>query len=133
MNVCRRSAPTTATEQGIYLGDDVPSSTTARRPSQSPNFATSPKGSGTETVKSPPPQTKLEEVVVIKSQPETSAKKQTTPAKVFNFEAAFAAPSASGIVRSVSDYKTSELAENIQSRVSLRKSRTDVFHQSPGE
>jgi hypothetical protein len=40
---------------------------------------------------------------------------------------------ATGIVRSVSDYKTSELAGEVQSRVSLRKSRTDVFHQSPGE
>ena len=34
------------------------------------------------------------------------------------------------IIRSVSDYKTNELASEVQSKI--KKSRTNIFHNSPG-
>lgn len=102
-----------------------------RRPSQSP-IATS-KGAA-ETTKSPPINEKQLTVKDKALESSSANAKVETQSKAFNFDAAFPPTQtpASGIVRSVSDYKTSELAENVQMRVSLRKSRTDVFHPSPG-
>jgi hypothetical protein len=86
------------------------------------------KSSGSEAVKSPPTTQKLSTEVISKQQTVYNAPKEEPVKQQFMFESTI---SASGIVRSVSDYKTSELAGDM--RMSLRKSRTDVFHQSPGE
>lgn len=98
----RISTAPTALEQGIYLGDEA--THTARRPSH---------------IKVVPPP----------SMPSTSSPQ---PSKIEEEpEPVQATTSSTGIVRSVSDYKTNEAALGNQKLV-LRKSKTDLFGMAGG-
>ncbi|KAI6240158.1 Protein unc-80 [Aphelenchoides fujianensis] len=149
LTVSRRAPVITATEQGIYLGDEpVPS--TNRRSSQSPatqpsSIAPSAKlsmGADSSSSKDTPSKRAFTAVPIpeqspsmergetIEFHPPDPAVQQPSTSHAALPPRPTQAPT-SGIVRSVSDYKTSELAGDLQNRMSLRKSRTDVFYQSP--
>ncbi|CAD5215802.1 unnamed protein product [Bursaphelenchus okinawaensis] len=96
----KKPAPPIAVEQGIYLGDEQ--FTSARRPSN------------VHAISEPLPK------------PSTSSQEEAVAQKP-SIVSESDKPGASKIVRSVSDYKTSDLASNGQNKTLIRKSRTDMF------
>ncbi|KAI6188392.1 Protein unc-80 [Aphelenchoides besseyi] len=149
LTVSRRAPVITATEQGIYLGDE-PAATGNRRSSQSPATATSSiaastklsLGADSSSSKDTPSKKPFTVIPIPERSPSTECDAEfehamttvlppTKNSTVTQFPLRPTQVPSTGIVRSVSDYKTSELAGNLQSRMSLRKSQTDVFYQSP--
>uniref|UniRef100_A0AC34F961 Cation channel complex component UNC80 N-terminal domain-containing protein n=1 Tax=Panagrolaimus sp. ES5 TaxID=591445 RepID=A0AC34F961_9BILA len=120
----------TAVEQGIYLGDE---NIANRRLSQVPQISV--------TIPPPkPPRTDLTVLREIQQKQKTDKHckkddlpppipKEPPPSESFSDDAG---KSSCSIVRSVSDYKTNEVAAELQGKLNLKKSRTDVFHKSPG-
>uniref|UniRef100_A0A914YVH3 Cation channel complex component UNC80 N-terminal domain-containing protein n=1 Tax=Panagrolaimus superbus TaxID=310955 RepID=A0A914YVH3_9BILA len=115
----------TAVEQGIYLGDE---NIANRRLSQVPQIS----------VTIPPPKPPRTDLSVLREiQQKQKSKKEDLPpppptdpppSESFSDDAG---KSNCSIVRSVSDYKTNEVAAELQGKLNLKKSRTDVFHKSP--
>lgn len=122
----------TAMEQGIYLGDE---NIANRRLSQVPQIS----------VTIPPPKPPRTDLNVLREiQQKQRYDKQPNkvedlppplptvppPSESYSDETG---KSNCSIVRSVSDYKTNEVAAELQGKFNLKKSRTDVFHKSPGK
>ena len=117
-------------EQGIYLGDE--NAGVNRRLSQVPQIS----------LTIPPPKPPRTDLNVLREIQEKQLKEQGSPIDITSDTTEksekLGKPSTSeahnkpgcSIIRSVSDYKTNELASEIQSKI--KKSRTNIFHNSPG-
>lgn len=124
VTLAKKSTAPTAEEMGIYLGGESYAASARRQSNVQPLLVPPPK----------PPRTDIKVLREIEEKqrttPELSGTAESSPQKSPAAEAKPTTSSASSIVRSVSDYKTSDMAE--KSRASMRKSRTDVLHHSPG-
>uniref|UniRef100_A0A1I7ST06 UNC80 domain-containing protein n=1 Tax=Bursaphelenchus xylophilus TaxID=6326 RepID=A0A1I7ST06_BURXY len=105
-NKSKKPAAPIALEQGIYLGDDQFNTRRASNVHSIPQNPTKPSTS----VQEDKIERVTEEVTVVEPEKHSYSK----------------------IVRSVSDYKTSDLASN-GCKMAIRKSRTDMFHPSDPE
>lgn len=131
VTLSKKLPATTAVEQGIYLGDE--NAAANRRLSQVPQIS----------LTIPPPKPPRTDLNVLREIQQKQIQEQVQKKDVINMQkppsgpsfssqlsSADMKPTTSSIVRSVSDYKTNESAAEVQGRI--KKSRTNVFHNSPG-